>query len=215
MKIAILGGTGEEGSGLGYRWAYAGHEVVIGSRKAEKAEVAAKELNELLGAEKVVGMDNSLAAEWAELVVLSVPYWAQEGTLDGLKQHLVDKILVTVVVPMGKSAARVNKLPSGLSAAEEAQVQLGKATRVIAAYQNISAHYLMDIEHKLECDVLVCGAKKVDKDIVIGLSADAGMRGVNAGSLFNASVVEGLTSVLIGINIRHKIKHAGIRITGI
>lgn len=215
MKIAILGGTGAEGSGLAFRWANAGHEVVIGSRTAEKAEVKANELNALLGADKICGTDNLSATEWGELIVLSVPYSAQEPTLEGIKQHLDDKILLTVVVPLGKPVARVNRLPSGLSAAEEAQQQVGESCRVVAAYQNISAHHLMDLDHKIDCDVLICGAKKVDKDIVASLTADAGMRGVNAGSLPNASVAEGLTSVLIGINIRNKIKDAGIRITGL
>lgn len=216
MKIAILGGTGEEGSGLGFRWALAGHEVIIGSRQAEKAEIKTAELNAILPTDKqITGTDNLSAAQRAELVVLSVPYSAQQATLAGVKEVLKGKMLVTVVAPLGEKAAQVMKLPSGLSAAEEAQQQLGDEVRVVAAFQNISAHHLMDVDHELDCDVLVCGAKAVDKEIVIQLCADAGMRGVNAGSLASASVVEGLTAVLIGINIRHKIKNAGIRITGI
>jgi NADPH-dependent F420 reductase len=219
MKIAILGGTGAEGSGLGFRWAAAGHEVIIGSRKRERGEEGASELNGLLeNAGKipnVIGTDNLEAAKQGEIVVLSVPYWAQEDTLAGLTAQLAGKILVTVVVPMGEKAARVHKLPSGMSGAEEAQTQLGEDTRVVAAFQNISAHHLMDLDHDLDCDVLICGTKKADKDEVAQLCADAGMRGVNAGGLENASVIEGMTNVLIGINIRHKIKNAGIRITGI
>ena len=219
MKIAILGGTGAEGSGLGFRWAAAGHEVIIGSRKAEKGEVAAVELNGLLeNAGKkptVLGTGNLEATQQCDIAVLSVPYWAQESTLGALKEALAGKIMITVVVPMGDKAARVHHLPSGLSGAEEAQRQLGTDVRVVAAFQNISAHHLMDLDHDLACDVLICGAKKVDKDVVAQLCTDAGMRGVNAGGLGNASVIEGMTNVLIGINIRHKIKNAGIRITGI
>jgi 8-hydroxy-5-deazaflavin:NADPH oxidoreductase len=107
------------------------------------------------------------------------------------------------------------RLPSGLSAAEEAQQQLAGITRVVAAFQNIGAHHLLDDEHELDCDVLVCGDKGDDKQVVIGLSEDAGLRGVNAGALQNASAVEGMTAVLIAINIIHKVKSAGIRITGI
>jgi NADPH-dependent F420 reductase len=128
---------------------------------------------------------------------------------------LAGKLLLTVVVPLGEKAARVWRPPSGLSAAEEARQQLGQGARVVAAFQNISAHHLEDPAHQIDCDVLICGDDKADKQVVMGLCADAGMRGVDAGLLQNASVVEGLTSVLIGINIRHKIKNAGIRITGI
>ena len=215
MKIAILGGTGAEGSGLAFRWANAGHEVIIGSRTAEKAARVAGELTEKLPNGTIVGLDNLAAAQAGELVVLSVPYSAQEKTLNGLSEALAGKIVLTVVVPLKRPVARAYRLPSGLSAAEEAQQQLGEGVRVVAAFQNISAHHLMDLSHKIECDVLVCGDKKVDKEPVYQLVADAGMRAVNAGALQNASVVEGLTSLLIGINIRHKIKNSGIRITGI
>ncbi len=215
MKIAILGGTGAEGSGLAFRWANAGHEVILGSRTAEKAERVAGELTEKLPNGTIVGLDNLAAAQAGELVVLSVPYSAQEKTLNGLSEALAGKIVLTVVVPLKKPVARAYRLPSGLSAAEEAQQQLGEGVRVVAAFQNISAHHLMDLSHEIECDVLVCGDKKADKDPVSQLVADAGMRAVNAGALQNSSVVEGLTSLLIGINIRNKIKNSGIRITGI
>lgn len=218
MIIAILGGTGPEGSGLGLRWAQAGHEVVIGSRQAERGQQVAADLlaklNDASGA-LLSGMDNLSAAQQADVAVLAVPYSGQERTLAGLEAALAGKLLLTVVVPLGEKAARVWRLPSGLSAAEEARQQLGEGARVVAAFQNISAHHLADPDHAVDCDVLVCGDNKEDKQIVLDLCAAAGMRGVDAGPLQNASVAEGLTSVLIGINIRHKIKHAGIRITGI
>ncbi len=215
MKIAILGGTGDEGFGLGYRWAAAGHEIIIGSRQAEKGAKAAVSMHERLPEGKISGTDNLSAAQQAELVVLSVPYGAQANTLDSVKSALVDKLLVTVVAPTGEKAARVHRLESGLSAAEEAQNQVGEATRVVAAFQNIGAHHLLDLDHKLDCDVLVCGDKKDDKTIVAQLCEDAGLRAVNAGALQNARAVEELTAVLIAINIIHKVKSAGIRITGL
>lgn len=215
MKIAILGGTGAEGSGLAFRWAAKGHEVVLGSRSAERAAAKAAELSASLDGSSMQGMDNSSASSWADMIVLSVPYSAQEKTLAALTDELDGKILMTVVVPLGKPVARVHRLPSGMSAAEEAQQQLGANVPVVAAFQNISAHHLMDLEHEIDCDVLVCGNKKIHKEPVYQLVADAGMRAVNAGSLPNASIAEGLTSLLIGINIRNKIKNAGIRITGI
>lgn len=215
MKIAILGGTGKEGSGLGFRWAAAGHEIIIGSRTAEKGERVADELSELLPDATISGKDNASAAAAAEICVLSVPYEAQEATLADVYDAAQGKLMVTVVAPLGSPKARYWRLPSGLSAAEEAQEQLGENVPVVAAFQNISATHLRDLDYTLDCDVLVCGEKAADKDVVIGLCADAGMRGVNAGALANATIAEGLTAVLLGINIRNKIKHAGIRITGL
>jgi 8-hydroxy-5-deazaflavin:NADPH oxidoreductase len=218
MKIAILGGTGPEGSGLGLRWAAAGHQVVIGSRQMEKGQQVAAELQGRLpatAANNISGADNLSALDGADVAVLSVPYSGQQRTLAGLEAALAGKLLLTVVVPLGEKAARVWRPPSGLAAAEEARQQLGEGARVVAAFQNISAHHLADPGHAVDCDVLVCGDDKADKQVVIDLCAAAGMRGVDAGPLQNASVAEGLTAVLIGINIRHKIKNAGIRITGI
>lgn len=215
MKIAILGGTGKEGSGLGYRWAAAGHEVIIGSRSAEKGRQAGEELQAALPQATVRGGDNVTAADEASLVVLAVPYEAQQATLTDVRAVLQGKLLVTVVAPLGQPKARAMRLPSGLSAAEEAQQQLGRNVTVVAAFQNISATHLRDLNHDLECDVLICGEKVADKDVVAGLCRDAGMRGINAGPLANAAVAEGLTAVLLGINVRHKISGAGIRITGL
>ncbi|MCO5189856.1 MAG: NADPH-dependent F420 reductase [Anaerolineae bacterium] len=215
MKIAIIGGTGPEGSGLGFRWAAAGHEVMIGSRKAEKGERVSAELLARNPTLSISGTDNLTAVEQCDVAVLAVPYTAQERTLAGLKDALAGKLLITVVAPTGEKKARVYRLESGMSAAEEAQLQLGEETPVVAAFQNIGAHNLLDIDYQLDCDVLICGQKAVDKDIAMQLCTDAGLRGVNAGGLQNASVVEGMTSLLIFINIKNKIKDAGIRITGI
>ena len=216
MKIAILGGTGNEGFGLGFRWAAAGHEIIIGSRMAEKGATAAADMQARLPEiASVSGTDNLTAAQQAEVVVLSVPYQAQAATLEQARPGLQDKLLISVVAPSGEKKSRVYTLESGLSAAEEAQEQLGDATRVVAAFQNIGAHHLLDLDHALECDVLVCGEKKEDKAVALQLCADAGLRGVNAGALQNARAVEGLTAVLIAINVIHKSPSAGIRITGI
>ena len=215
MKIAILGGTGKEGSGLGYRWAAAGHEIIIGSRTAEKGERAAEKMQSELPLATISGADNASAAAEAELIVLSVPYEAQEKTLADVRDAAQGKLLITVVAPLGQPKARVWRLPSGLSAAEEAQQQLGEGVAVVAAFQNISAGHLRDLDYELDCDVLICGDKAADKEVAAGLCRDAGMRGINAGALANAAIAEGLTAVLLGINIRHKITGAGIRITGL
>lgn len=215
MKIAILGGTGAEGLGLGFRWAAAGHEIIIGSRKAEKGFSAAADLQEKLNDAAISGTDNLTAASLGEIVVLSVPYAAQAATLNSVKEALEGKILVTVVAPTGEKKSRAWRLPSGLSAAEEAQQQLGEDVRVVAAFQNIGAHHLLDPDFDLDCDVLVCGNKGDDKHIVLQLCQDARLRGVNAGALQNARAVEELASVLIAVNVIYKVKSAGIRITGL
>jgi NADPH-dependent F420 reductase len=215
MKIAILGGTGPEGTGLGLRWAAKGHEVMIGSRLAEKGERIAAELKSAYPEGDITGTDNLTAALAADIVVLAVPYEAQKPTLTFVKDALDGKLLITVVAPTRKPKSRVWRLPSGLSAAEEAQQLLGEDTRVVAALQSIGAHNLRDLAYQMDCDVLVCGDNKDDKELAIRLCADAGFRGIDAGVLQNASVVEGLTSILIAINIRNKVKDAGIRITGI
>jgi 8-hydroxy-5-deazaflavin:NADPH oxidoreductase len=218
LKIAILGGTGAEGAGLGFRWAVAGHEVIIGSRVAQRAEQTAGELAAALPAQangRITGADNLAATQEAEIVVLSVPYSAQAATLTAVKEALAGKLLITVVVPLQPPKVSHVWRPPGGSAAQEAQALLGETTRVVAAFQNVSAEHLRDLDHMVDCDVLICGDRQVDKQVAIELSAVAGLRGVDAGPLLNAGVVEGLTAVLVGINIRHKIKGSGIRITGI
>lgn len=216
MKIAILGGTGKEGSGLGLRWAAAGHELIIGSRVAERAVQTAAALTEALPEWMTVqGSDNLTAAQQADVVVLSVPYAAQAATLNAVKEALAGKLLISVVVPLQPPQVSRVWLPPAGSAAQEAQALLGEATRVVAAFQNVSAEHLQDFEHDVACDVLVCGDKLADREVAVQLAADAGMRGVHAGPLQNAAVAEGLTAVLISINVRYKIKNAGIRITGL
>lgn len=215
MKIAILGGTGDEGFGLAFRWAAAGHEVIIGSRNAEKGFSAAADLQEKLPEGAIGGSDNLTAARLGEIVVLAVPYAAQSPTLHTVREALRGKILITVVVPTGEKKGRAWRLPSGLSAAEEAQKQLGEDVRVVAAFQNIAARPLLDLTFDQDCDVLVCGNKGDDKQVVLQLCRDARLHGVNSGALQNARAVEELASVLIAINVIHKIKGAGIRITGL
>lgn len=214
--IAVLGGTGDEGPGLARRWAKSGYyNVIIGSRQAEKGERVAKELNEQLGQDLITGMANADAAEAASICVLTVPYGGHKPTLTALKDILQGKILVDVTVPLKPpKVARVN-VPAGGSAGQEAQAILGQGVRVVSAFQNVGAAHLAEDESHIDCDVLVCGDDKEAKAEAIALAQAAGMRGIDAGPLQNAVVVEGLTSVLIGINIRHKAKGAGIKITGI
>lgn len=213
--IAILGGTGHEGSGLALRWAKAGHQIIIGSRTAEKAQATAAELNAKLELASVQGLDNAAAAHAAEVVVLTVPYSAHAATLESVKNAVQGKIFVDVTVPLAPPKVSRVQMPAAGSASQEAQNLLGPNVKVVTAFQNISAEHLKDPEHPIECDVLVCGDDKDAKALVIQLAADAGMTAWDAGPLANAVIAEGLTSVLIGLNIKYKVKSSGIKITGI
>ncbi|MBN1486175.1 MAG: NADPH-dependent F420 reductase [Anaerolineae bacterium] len=213
--IAVLGGTGNEGPGLAIRWAKAGHNVIIGSRKEEKAQRVAAELNEKLGEDLIKGLANLEAAQVCDVAVLTVPYSAQNALLATLRDTLQGKLLINVTVALKPpKVARVYIPPEG-SAAEQAQAILGPAVPVVAAFQNVGAHHLEDIGHPVDCDVLICGDDKEAKAIAAELAQDIGTRGIDAGPLINAKTIESLTSVLIGINIRYKIPGAGIRITGL
>ncbi len=213
--IAVLGGTGPEGGGLALRWANAGHTVIIGSRDAARAQAAAEAINAKIGAERASGAANAEAAAAAEIVVLTVPYAAHQATLESVKAACQGKILVDVTVPLVPGKVTRVALPPGGSASQEAQALLGPEVRVVTAFQNISAEHLQELGGPVDCDVLVCGDDKASKATVIALAKDAGMTAYDAGPLANAVVPEGLTSVLIGLNIRHKVKHSGIKITGI
>ncbi len=215
-KIAIIGGTGKEGKGLAYRWAKFGHEVVIGSRAVEKAQVAAEDINDLIGEKngRVVGLENTQAAAWCEIVVLTVPFNAHVDMVTNLKDVIKGKILIDVTVPLVPPKVHVVQMPKVGSAGKEAQGILGEETQVVIAFQNISYERLMK-EGDIDCDVLVCGTSKQARDIVLGLVEDAGMTGWDAGPMANAVVVEGLTSVLININKLYGSKESGIKITGV
>ena len=217
MRIAILGGTGKEGSGLALRWANAGHEIIIGSRDAEKAARVAEELNLALGdgVARITGAGNLEAAQAGEVVVLTVPYAAHTTTLQSVQPVLAGKVLIDVTVPVNPADIARVSVPAGGSATLEAQRLLGPEVKVVAAFQNISFTHLKKLDTAIDCDVLVCGDDTDAKQTALQLVQDAGMRGFDAGPADNAIVVEGLTSVLLAINKRHKIKGAGIRITGV
>ena len=215
MKIAILGGTGQQGPGLALRWAMAGEEVIIGSRTKERAEKMASELNAQLSDARIRGMENPQAAEAAETVVLTVPYTAHLSTLESVKAQVQGKIFVDVSVPLDPENARRMKMPPVGSATEEAQAFLGPATRVVAAFQTISARSLRDPHHAIDCDVLVCGDDAEAKKTVMHLVAKMGLHAYDVGPAESARVVEGLTSILIRLNILHKVKESGIRLTGL
>jgi hypothetical protein len=200
---------------LALRWALAGEQVIIGSRSQERAEKVAAELNAELGKPLIQGMANPQAAEAAEIVVLTVPYTAHVSTLESVKAQVQGKIFIDVSVPLDPDNPRRMKMPAAGSATEEAQALFGPETKVVAAFQNVSSHLLRDPHHAVDCDVLVCGNDAEARKTVLGLVAKMGLPAYDVGTADSARVVEGLTSILIRLNIRHKSKSAGLRITGL
>lgn len=215
MTIAVLGGTGKEGSGLAARWALNGYRVIIGSRDADRARQRVTEINTELGGDYLTGMENTEAARSADIVVLSVPYSAHKATLETVKPYLSDKILIDVTVPLQPPKVRTVFVPEGHAAALEAQALVGDDVRVVSAFQNVSAVKLQDPHGDVDCDVLVTGDDMEAKAEVIKLIKASGMRGIDAGPLVNAVAVEALTPVLLYINKTYKVKSSGIRITNI
>jgi len=215
QNIAVLGGTGAEGSGLALRWARAGHRVILGSRNPDKAGKTCGELNALAGVDSIAFADNRSAAAQAGIVVLTVPHQAQRATVEEVRQAIAGKILIDTTVPLVPPKVARVQLPSGGSAVAEVQRLLGESVRVVSAFQNVSAHQLRDLDHPLDCDVLVCGDDVAAREIVIGLARDAGLRAYHAGPICNSAAAEALTSILISMNLRYKVPGAGIRITGI
>jgi hypothetical protein len=214
-KIGIIGGTGKEGKGLAYRWAKAGYSISIGSRQAEKAQAAAAEILNLLGpAAQVQGLANQEVAASSDLLVLTVPFSAHADTLNQLKETLRGKILIDVTVPLVPPRVTRVQMPPAGSAGQEAQQILGPDVQVVVAFQNISYEHLLD-DGPVDCDVLACGGSKAVRAIVVKLIQDAGLTGWDAGPIENAVVVEGLTSILIGINKQYGVPSAGIKITGV
>lgn len=217
-RIAILGGTGDLGTGLARRWAQAGYEIVIGSRTIDKAEAAAQSLRSVMrerGVDSVAveAMTNIDAAAAGDLAVLTVPFAHQASTLESVAPALEGKILIDVTVPLLPPKVGTVQLPEAGSAGQLAQQLLGDGVRVVSAFQNVAAYHLQE-GHELSCDVLVAGNDKDARELVVGLVESAGMRGFHAGPIANAAAAEALTSVLIQINRRYKC-HAGISITGI
>lgn len=208
-SVAILGGTGDLGSGLAKRWLAAGYGVTIGSRSAEKAQAFAKELG--AGAR---GDDNVGAAKAADIVVVAVPFSNHEATLREVKDAVQGKIVVDAAVPLVPPKVSTVQLPAEGSAAQIAQNLLGDGVRVVSAFHNVGATKLHS-GGRADCDILVFGNDKESRDLVVAMANEVGNCGIDGGVLANSAAAEALTSVLIGINRRYKVPGAGIRITGL
>jgi len=213
-KIAIIGGTGKEGRGLAYRWGKAGHQIIIGSRELARAEATANELNLMLANKVISGMENKDAAREGHIVVLTIPYSVHKETIDDLKKSLVGKLIIDVTVPLVTPKTKVQMPPAG-SAAQEAVEILGAGVQVTAAFHNISYEKLQNFDKEYECDVLVTGTSKDSRQITLALVKDAGFLGWDAGPIENSVVLEGLTSILKGINRSYGSTTSGIKITGV
>ncbi|MEZ4553872.1 MAG: NADPH-dependent F420 reductase [Dehalococcoidia bacterium] len=217
-RIALVGGTGPEGRGLGARFALAGHDVILGSRDAARAGAVADELNTLLADAgrdvRVRGAANEAAVADAGIAVIVVPYEAQRPTLEGLAGALAGKVVVDAVVPVRfERGARPVEVAEG-SATEQAAAILGDSI-VIGAFHNLGAEALLTLDEPVDADVLVTGADADAKALVMALAEQvAGVRAVDAGPLRFSRFVEGLTVLLIGINGRYR-AHTALRVTGL
>ncbi len=220
QTIAILGGTGAEGFGLAVRFARAGSQVRIGSRDLARAENAARRIRELAGSGEVTGHLNPDAAAEAPIVILTVPLAGQAPTLKSVRSSLrPGTVLVDATVPLeiaiGGRLSQPLTLWAG-SAAQQAARYVPEGVLVTAAFHCLSADVLAQVERPVDCDVLICGDSAEAKAAVRALvGMIPGARAIDAGPLENARMVETLAAMLVALNIRHKVKGSGLRITGL
>lgn len=216
--IAVLGGTGPEGFGLALRWARAGETVVIGSRNAQRAQEAAAKIKAKIGNARISGDENSAACAAADVIVLTVPFEGHAALLKQVKSAIrPGSIVVDTTVPLAASvggrATRTLGVWQG-SAAQETAELVPKGVPVVSAFHNASAD-LLNADGLVDCDVIVCGDDAAASQQVQALAAKIpGVRAIDGGKLETARILEQITALLIGLNIRHK-GHSGIRITGL
>ncbi len=213
--VAIIGGTGKEGNALAFRFARAGVRVLIGSRDATKGENAANEMKARLNAIHIEGYSNRDAAAKADIVLLSVPYTGMQPILEDLREAVQNKIVINIASSLDPERKNRAKPPAAGSVTAEVQQFFGDSAKVVAAFQNISPEKLEAVDEIIDSDVLVCGGDKDARTTVIELIRKIGIDALDAGVLANAIAVEALTAVLITVNIKYKVKNAGIRITGV
>ena len=207
-SIAVIGGTGKLGAAIARRLAKAGRKVIIGSRSAQSAASTAAELG--LG---LTGLANTEAAVAGSIVIVTVPFAAQEATLAEIAPHVAGKIVVDTTVPLVPPKVMRVQLPPEGSAAQRAQKLLGPGVKVVSAFHNVAAHKLAT-DQAIECDVLVFGDDKDARTQVAALVELTGLRGIQGGALANSAAAEALTSVLIFINKTYQVDGAGVLVTG-
>jgi len=216
MKIAILGGTGSIGGGLALRWATT-HEIIIGSRKFDKAQLTADEYRNVLEESSgkscsIYGCLNADAVKEAEVIVLSVPYEHAVSTIETIRHNLEQQIIVSIVVPMEKADFFKYMPPATGSAAMEIKSLLPEGVKLVSAFHNISARKLYMTDYKLDMDVFICGDDDEANRVVCKLVKDINnLRPLIAGPLEVSSMVESLTPLLVNLAIFNKKKHLGIK----
>jgi NADPH-dependent F420 reductase len=207
-SVAVIGGTGKLGSAIARRLAKAGRKVIIGSRSAQSAAAVAAELGFGL-----TGLSNADAAKAASIVLVTVPFAAQEGTLAEIAPHVAGKIVIDTTVPLVPPKVMRVQLPPEGSAAQRAQKLLGPHVTLVSAFHNVAAHKLATDE-EIECDVLVFGDDKDARAKAVELVGLTGLRGIQGGPLANSAAAEAMTSVLIFVNKTYQVDGAGVVITG-
>jgi len=218
--VAVVGGTGAEGSGLALRFAKAGLRVLIGSRNLDRAQAAAREIAAQAGAGEVTGHTNPDAVSKAAIVILTVPLSAQVETLKSIRTELTSgAILVDATVPLeiavGGRLSRMVTLWDG-SAAQQAARLVPVGVPVVATFHGLSAEALARHDQPVDCDALICGDNPEAKAAVSQVAETIpGVHAIDAGPLDNARYLESSAALLIALNLRHKVKHCGLRITGL
>jgi len=214
-SAAIIGGTGKQGNALAFRFARAGVHVLIGSRSLDKAQAAADAMNARIGGSNVEGLLNRDAAARAEIALLSVPYDGMKPILEDLRDAVQNKIVINIASSLDPERKSRAKIPAAGSVTAEVQQFFGDTVRVVAAFQNVSPEKLDSVEERIDTDVLVCGGDKDGRAVVVDLIRRIGVDAFDGGGLANAVAVEALTAILIAVNIKYKVKGAGIRLTGV
>ena len=223
MIVSIIGGTGPQGLGIGERLAIEGVDVIIGSRKEEKALDVVKQAKEDLvdyDLSTMKGMSNEDAAKEGDVLIITVPLAAQKPTIEGIKEFCKDKIVMDATVPLetaiGGKPFRFIDLMEGSAAERTASILEGTGAKVICAFCNISNSHLANIPEEIDCDCLIAGDDKESKEIAAEIiDKIPGVKSIDTGSLEKARIIEKITPLLIGLNIKYKSHYGGLRITGI
>jgi NADPH-dependent F420 reductase len=214
QTIGFIGGTGPEGKGLAARFARAGMNVILGSRSTERGEEAAKDVLGTSGG-NIRGATNEVTARESDILVVTIPYSGLADTLEALVEPIGSKVVVSAVVPLQFAKGRVTMLPVEEGSASELAQRILPDAKVVGAYHNLAAGHLIEVDHAMEGDVLICGDDAEAVRQVIWLSEQIrDLRGVNCGPLSSSHYIEGVTALLININRNYK-KESGVQIVGI
>lgn len=223
MIIGIIGGTGAQGLGIAKRLAIAGVDVIVGSRKEEKAKTVVEEANKEIkqyNPTELKGLSNEDAAKEADILILTVPLEAQVATVKGIKDYVKGKVVLDATVPLesaiGGNVSSLLHVTPGSAAERTAKLLKEEGARVVVAFSNISNSHLANIPESIDCDCLICGddaeAKEIATEIIEKIPD---LRAIDVGGLDNAHLIESITPLLIGLNIKYKSHYGGFRITGV